>query len=336
MKTNRYHQNLMSAYKSLDLDLDFKAYPEDFLVEEELSFSCSGEGEHFYIQIRKTQLTTLSVAEQLSKWAKVSPKNISYAGLKDKQGITDQWFSIWLPGKTLPERPPNVTGIEFLLITRHSKKLKRGSIKENRFTVRLRGENIDSELISNRLELIKMNGVPNYYGSQRFGRNQDNVDVALLHLSGQKIKRQERSILISSVRSFLYNLALSMKVKDNTWREVVTGQPLQLFGSRSWFVSEGSQEEVDRVNLGDCSPTTELYSNELVGYDTQRDAIFESFPELTDLLEKFDLKRDLRPNILRPFNLSYSMDDAGLTVKFSLLTGAYATSLLRELTNKIN
>jgi len=336
MNENNYLQNLSSAYPLLSLSLDFKVSPQDFVVDEELSFTCSGEGEHFYVQVRKTQLTTLFVFEQLSKWAKVSPKNISYAGLKDKQGITTQWFSIWLPGKTLPDKFPEVEGLELLNITKHSKKLKRGAIKHNHFTIRLNGSHFDPKLVVKRLQLINEQGVPNYYGSQRFGRDKNNVVTAIDKLSSGKVKRQEKSILISSVRSFIFNLILSLKVKEGVWREVISGQPLQLFGSRSWFLAEGSSEEVVRVLSGDCSPTTELYSHKFQCIDTYRSIIIKRYPELTNLLDKIDLSQDLRSNILRPIGLNYEVDEAGVNLSFSLLTGCYATSVLRELASDIN
>lgn len=39
----------------------------------------------------------------LAKLAKVHPKEVTFAGQKDKNAITEQWFGVRIPGKETPD-----------------------------------------------------------------------------------------------------------------------------------------------------------------------------------------------------------------------------------------
>ena len=80
-----------------------KSDTSDFLVDEIMPVQPSGEGEHLWLHIRKTGNNTEWVARQLAVWANVKPMDVGYAGLKDRHGVTSQWYSIQLPGKADPD-----------------------------------------------------------------------------------------------------------------------------------------------------------------------------------------------------------------------------------------
>ena len=86
-----------------DIKALLKAEPEDFMVEELISYPLSGEGEHLWCWVEKRQQNTDWVAGMLAKWAGTSKRNVGFAGQKDRHAVTRQWFSIQLPGKANPE-----------------------------------------------------------------------------------------------------------------------------------------------------------------------------------------------------------------------------------------
>ena len=78
-----------------------RCYPEDFRVSEELGFELSGAGEHAFLYLQKRQLNTLEVVRRLSARAGVPARQIGFSGLKDRNAVTRQWFSIGLAGARL-------------------------------------------------------------------------------------------------------------------------------------------------------------------------------------------------------------------------------------------
>ncbi len=147
-----------------------KAVAEDFQVDEVLDIPLSGEGEHLWLWVEKRGLNTEEAARRLGRAAGVQQKNVSYAGLKDRQALTRQWFSLHLPGKADPDLgAAEGADLRILRRTRHSRKLQRGAHAANGFTLRLTGLRAERALLDARLERIAADGVPNYFGLQRFG-----------------------------------------------------------------------------------------------------------------------------------------------------------------------
>lgn len=72
---------------------DFKQKLQDFLVDEKLPFILKDEGAFLYIHIEKEKKTTMEIVDFLLKTYKLPKNAIGFAGLKDKHGITRQWFS---------------------------------------------------------------------------------------------------------------------------------------------------------------------------------------------------------------------------------------------------
>src|SRR5476651_2514717 len=141
-----------------------KANPEDFIVEEDLGFEPDGEGEHLLVRIRKNGCNTQFVAEQLARFAGIPARSVSYAGLKDRHAVTEQWFCLHLPGKETPEFSLfQLAGCEIIQITRHRRKLRIGTLKGNAFMLVLRDIS-DRDAVEQRLALIARAGVPNYFG----------------------------------------------------------------------------------------------------------------------------------------------------------------------------
>lgn len=338
--------NWPKAYRDLGLKADFKTFPQDFVVIETLSFELTGEGEHLYLYVEKVGQNTAWVARQLADWANISVKDVSYAGLKDRHAVTQQWFSLWLPGKSDPELPLELEGVKILSSIRHQAKLQRGALKTNHFEICLRkietqkdnqpicSEQMDQ--IDHRLKTIASQGVPNYFGDQRFGRDGGNVAEALKSLSNRRLKRDKKSILTSSLRSFLFNHLLAHRINNDTWLCPQTGEPMMLEGSRSWFIAGADEDLGPRLKEWDCHPSGMLWGD-LNSKDKEQPYLIaereflSGWPKITEALDRQRLKAARRSLRMRPDNLVWRWQDRDLIVEFDLPAGQYATTFLDEL-----
>lgn len=329
---------LENAFGAPVLHAGFKQQLEDFCVEEQLGFEPDGAGEHLLLAIEKTGLTTFDAQEILARHFNVPLRDTAFAGMKDKQGVTRQWFSV-------PAGKGNETGVNLqhpqlrvLRSGRNSRKLRRGSHKGNRFRIVLRAPAGDNLEVLTRVSLLATHGVPNYFGVQRFGRNQNNVPAALAWFRGESAPdRQQRSLLLSAVRSYLFNVNLSRRVREGTWNAWIAGDVMALSGSASTFASNKATPEDLRRRLAefDIHATGPLWGRglPLVTDEAQQQecVLAEHHPELCAGLIAHGLEQERRPLRAQVENLQANFTGDGLILEFSLTRGAYATSVLREL-----
>jgi tRNA pseudouridine13 synthase len=312
-----------------------KNNPEDFCVEENLGFELTGEGEHLFLFIEKKQINTEEMVRIIARELGLPIKNISYAGLKDKQAKSTQWFSLYLPGKKDPNLDCfNTEKYRLLKAMRHNKKLKIGSLKENHFIIRVSDFVFEEEALWQRIDKIKAQGVPNYFGPQRFGIHGANLARAQeVLLQNKKIKnRYLRGIYYSTARSFLFNQILSMRVKKRCWNLPLQGDLMMLYGSHSIFPIKEIDDEIrQRVTTHDLHPTAPLWGigkELLTGSALQlQSEVLEPWEQWCMALEQHDLQKSYRSLVLLPQNFQFAED----SFCFTLPKGAYATSVLREL-----
>jgi len=315
-----------------------KASAEDFQVDELLDIPLSGAGEHLWLWIEKRQLNTEEVARLLARAAKVPFKNISYAGLKDRQALTTQWFSIHLPGKDADVSSVESVQLRILQATRHTRKLQRGTHKANGFRIRLTQLTADRDGLDARLEQIQRFGVPNYFGAQRFGRDGMNVQHAAHYAERQELppQRNVRSRLLSTARSTIFNRILAARVADGSWQQAKLGDLLTFTQSRSHFLA-AEQELLDpRLQELDLHPSGALWGQGELA--TQGDVlkleqqVAESCAQLCHWLEQAGLKQERRILRLPVSALSWCYPDENtLELRFNLPVGCYATAVIREI-----
>lgn len=174
------------AYGRPDSTAIIRSQPEDFQVEEQLGFQPEGEGEHHFLYLKKRNTNTEWLAKQLARFSRVPLKDVGYAGLKDRNAVTSQWFSIRIPGTDTPDwKELECDDLKLLQAARHRRKLRRGALAQNRFKLRLRKLNTDRSEFENRLNQIASGGVPNYFGEQRFGHDQNNLTFANQLFAGE-------------------------------------------------------------------------------------------------------------------------------------------------------
>lgn len=147
----------------------FKDTAEDFSVTEIPLYAPCGSGEHVYVFVEKKALTTLEMLRRLARELNIAERDIGYAGMKDARGITRQTVSI--PGVT-PEQVGalDIPGVKVLSTARHNNKLRLGHLAGNSFRIRLRQVHGDAvQRAAAVLDVLAAKGVPNYFGSQRYG-----------------------------------------------------------------------------------------------------------------------------------------------------------------------
>lgn len=312
----------------------------DFIVDELLGFEPSGDGEHDLLRIRKTDTNTQWLARQMARHAGVAAKDVGYCGLKDRHAVTSQWFSVRRPtGKGTDWEAFQLDGVELISAALHSRKLRPGSHAANRFRIALRADSeIDGDAIGQRLNRIKADGVPNYFGEQRFGRDAGNLEIAKRLFSGARLKREQRSIALSSARSFLFNEILAARVSDATWNRILPGERANLAGSGSVFSVELVDSELqDRCERLDIHPTATLWgdgaplsSGDVA--DLERRSI-AAHAELADGLEKARVDPSSRATRMHAAGLDWAVEQDALWLEFELAPGGFATALLREIAN---
>jgi tRNA pseudouridine13 synthase len=313
--------------------------PEDFHVMEIPLVTPDGKGEHCWLYIRKRNSNTNWVAKQLAEFASVAPGAVSYAGMKDRNAVTEQWFSVQMPGREAPDwQAINNEDFEVLQASRHSRKLKTGALRGNRFQLRIRGVDVSPEQIERRIQQLKK-GIPNSFGPQRFGHNGDNLVQAerLLERPKSRVSRNKRSIWLSAVRSALFNRVLAARIEAGNWNHPLAGDAFQLEGKSAVFPAEVIDTDIEaRCESGDIHPTGPLCGSGdamVTGEAAELEqTVLAPYRDWIEGLDAFRMKHARRALRVIPGNLSCTQETADQwMLSFSLPSGSYATSLLYEL-----
>jgi tRNA pseudouridine13 synthase len=309
---------------------------EDFEVTEILGFEPDGNGEHDFLWIEKKHTNTTWLARQLAEFAGIAPRDVGFCGMKDRLAVTRQWFSVRRPGGTAADWSAlDVEGARVLKTTRNTRKLRRGAHAGNQFRIVVRNvsdtdEKPGNESLEQRIKTIGEQGVPDYFGEQRFGREGGNLGLAESFFAGKRLKREKRSIALSSARAWLFNHILQARVEAGSWTELEAGDIAALDGSGSIFAVEEIDETLrQRCRDLDLHPTGPLWGEGSNPLESER-TVAEQFPKLVAGLEKYT-KASRRSLRLAVRNLNASLEGDALTLDFYLARGGFATAVLREL-----
>ncbi|WP_019626072.1 tRNA pseudouridine(13) synthase TruD [Thioalkalivibrio sp. ALJT] len=323
-----------------------KGRPEDFRVEELPATVPEGVGEHVWLEIEKTLLNSEDVAVWLARESGVGRGRVSYAGRKDRHAVTRQCFSVQCPTETEPDW---VRGAEawnaarvaageegtmrVLSAVRHARKLRTGHLRGNRFEIRLADVDGDRAAAETILAAIRAGGLPNYFGVQRFGH--DNLARARAWLDGGRAprSRNQRSLLLSTARSAIFNAVLAERVRRGDWDRLLAGDVANLEGSGSVFaVAEVDAELEARVARLDVHPTGPLWGRGAMQTGGQVEAlearIAEREPVLAAGLANADVKAARRPLRMVPAAVAWHWEGNDLLLALELGPGEYATGVL--------
>ncbi len=320
-----------------------KLEPEDFIVEEILGFELTGEGEHVFLKVQKRGENTDYLARQIAKYAGLPKMAVSYAGMKDRFGLTTQWFSVHLPGK----REVDWGGLESATVSvlsaiRHNRKLKKGALKGNRFAITVRELAGDPGLLEEKLNRVKAEGVPNYFGPQRFGREGNNLVQAEALFNGE-LRLRDRNlegIYLSAARSAIFNEVLARRVDAGLWNRAVDGDVFMFADSNSFFRADLNPETLSRVAALEIHPSGPLWgkgepatAGEALALEV---ACAAEFPVFAEGLERMGMEAARRPLRLPVSGLEWELGMGHvLRLGFTLPAGSYATVVLRELVGSL-
>jgi tRNA pseudouridine13 synthase len=332
-----------------------KSTPEDFVVEELPLYEPSGEGEHLYIRFTKRGLTTDAAVKSIASALGVGARDVGVAGMKDKVAVTTQTISVPIPpqDRAIEERARALAldGITVHEARRHGNKLRTGHLIGNRFAIVVRGVAPEerAQVIAS-LERIAREGLPNAFGTQRFGRDRDNADRARAWLSGRERGPRDlrmKRLLWSALQSELFNEVLQRRVDAGTWATPLEGDLLKRHASGGLFVCTDVQTDRARALEGELSPTGPMFGVKMrepegAPRDLERAVLAERLGEGVDLAITKPFgegsRRTLRlwvealkiesPSEGEVDGAQAAEQASSITVRFVLPKGAYATTVL--------
>lgn len=315
-----------------------RASPGDFVVREWLGFGADGDGDHLLLTVRKREANTHWIAKQIAKLADIHPRDVGFAGLKDRNAVAEQAFTVPLrTAMSTNWQGVQGDGFEVIAAQRHRRKLKRGALKGNHFEIVVRSFDGSAAAIAERLSIIATRGVPNYFGPQRFGHDLGNLKRAVAMFAGEPLHdRFERGFALSAARAHVFNSALAQRVAAGTWDRLIDGDVANLDGSNSIFAVESIDALlVDRCTALDIHPTGPLWGRGELRTKSAAAAVeadvASTLRALCDGLERAELEQERRALRIAVHELEHSLKGDVLTLRFRLGRGAFATTVLHEL-----
>lgn len=310
---------------------DLRTTPADFRVREILHIDWSEDGEHLWINIAKTGLTTGYLKEILANITGCPAKWISHSGLKDRHADTEQWLC--LPYQYADRLPEAGDGWHILERRRHRKKLRIGTHRENAFHLTLRNITGGHDAIDTALEHLRQHGFANRFGSQRFGH--DNLSFALTWVQSGELPRHrdKRARVLSVLRAHLFNLQIDARGAQAA--ELLDGDRAMLSGSNSHFAVDSVDDTLRaRCQSGDIAPGGWLAGKGDAHLHGEAGAIrkhiLDTHADTVHYLARHS-EDDWRPMWLhaRAFTWQWQ-NDSTLALDFRLPAGAYATTLVES------
>ncbi len=352
----QHYNRLPSAFGAPAVAAIYKQTPDDFQVIEQGGFTPAEHGDHLALRIRKTNQSTTDIVACLCRSFAVGDVDIGYSGQKDKRAITEQWFTVHLPGLnvtpeneiTSPTLPP---GAEIIAQHKHDRKLRHGTHTGNHFVVWLREVSGSVDALRDHIECVRQQGFPNYFGEQRFGighRNMIKAETLFTQFNQkvrgrkQRISRTQRSMYLSAARSFLFNEILATRIRAGNWLTPQPNEKLMLHGSRSFFHYRNEPDVPARLQRHDIHTTAPLWGRDDANTDNCAEPIITNweakslrdYPLLTEGLERAGMIASRRALRCVPKNLVCEQSGSNsIRLSFELPPGSFATALLKELTD---
>jgi tRNA pseudouridine13 synthase len=313
-----------------------KVEPADFEVEEIPAYEPSGTGEHLFLWVEKTDMGAEFFVRQVARRLAIANGEVGTAGLKDRRAVTRQWVSVPASCETaLPQLEGE--GIKLLRVSRHGNKLRPGHLRGNRFRILIRdADGNDPEPILSR---IRENGVPNFYGPQRFGRDGETAALGMAMLRGERVRAPNpflRKLALSAAQSLLFNAYLARRMNDGLLRAVLSGDVMTKWPVGGMFTAEDVQAEQARFDRRETVSAGPMFGRKMFqakALAAEREGAVLDATGLT--IQSFSgfgklVEGTRRQNLVYVDELTAVREDQGLRLSFALPAGSYATVLLRE------
>jgi len=321
-----------------------KTIPDDFIVEEIPAYPPSGEGDHLFLTVEKRGISTQEMVRRFAVALGIPPTAIGVAGQKDQQAVTRQIISVPLDGGD-PARAANLVleGARVLSAARHRHKLRTGHLRGNRFHVVVRGVGEGAAARAQAIvDRLAQRWMPNFFGSQRFGRGGENVGAGRALLRGERPvhDRFKRRFLLSAYQSALFNLYLAQRMEEGLLDRAVVGEVLTRATTSGLFLCAENelllnQSRIDRREVVGTGPMfgakmfqpaegspAAAREQRVLDEEGLDPAAFARFGKIAEGTR--------RPLLAHVEAGSVSQEGDLLRVSFALPSGTYATVLLDE------
>jgi len=328
-----------------------KSVPEDFEVEEIPAYQPCGSGDFLYLWIEKRDMGAEYFARQVARRLDIPVGEVGTAGLKDRHAVTRQMVSV--PAR-VEDRLAQLEGdgIRVLNVSRHGNKLRPGHLHGNRFRILVRDANPDvvsTDALASLVERLKLQGVPNYYGPQRFGRDGETWHMGLALLRGEKPPASAtgrapnlrnpflRKLALSAAQAGLLNHYLAQRLADGLLHRVLPGDVMSKLPFGGMFVAEDMKREQERFDAREIVPAGPIFGRKTFAAATEaaarETAVLDAFKLTPASFAGFGklLQGTRRHNLIFPTDLSAVIRDDGVAFSVTLPAGCYATILLREI-----
>ncbi|MCH2184395.1 tRNA pseudouridine(13) synthase TruD [Myxococcota bacterium] len=314
--------------------------PEDFQVEEIPAYRPSGEGGHLLVRIEKKNQTTDAVAAALARAAGKARRDIGYAGRKDRNAVTRQWFSV---EGVSPESAMafDLPGAKVLEADRHPHKLRTGHLSGNRFRLVVREvpDGLAEEARRRFLQIVE-SGMPNRYGDQRYGLEGRNIERGIAILTGQRAPRDRRAARfeVSAVQSAVFDLVLRERPLPLDRLEL--GDVARVEESGGLFVVDDVGAASERASRFEISPTGPIFGTKVIepqGEPAEREraahrSLGIPLPGALQAPRGIRLRGTRRPLRVRPRQAQFERGpDQTIQIDCVLPPGSYATVFIQEL-----
>jgi tRNA pseudouridine13 synthase len=326
-----------------------KTVPEDFEVEEVPAYEPSGNGDFLYLWIEKRGMGAEYFTRQIARQLEIAPGEVGAAGLKDRHAVTRQMVSV--PASAEPRLAQlDGEGIRLLRVGRHSNKLRPGHLRGNRFRILIRNVASDAAArIQPILARLRSEGLANYYGPQRFGKDGETARLGFALLRKQPPPPGPdgrppnlrspflRKLALSAAQSALFNRYLARRVAEGLFRRVLSGDVMAKWPLGGMFIAQDVPQEQARFDRHEI-----VHSGPIFGRKVFRAAADAAAREATILTEAGIapetfrgfcklLQGTRRHNAIYVDDLSAGFEPDGVRVSFFLRSGSYATILLQEI-----
>ena len=319
-----------------------KAEPSHFIVEELPLYVPGGSGPHLYVSLTREGWTTRQVVDALAHLYGIHPRDVGYAGLKDRHARCTQAFSLPSLDAEDAERIEQALPFQVHWARRHTNKLKVGHLLGNRFRIRITGLDVPVEEALDRSRAIAAaiarRGVPNFYGAQRFGIGGANVAKGREVVLGRGPHRDRwlQRLLVSAYQSHLFNVYLGRRIALGLFDRLLRGDIAKKADTGGMFQVTDAAQDQPRYQRGEIHFTGPIYGKKMwAAQDAAGDLEAGVLADAGLTLEDFRRARTdgtRRPARLWLPEIGLAPGEDCLDLDFCLPKGAYATVVLREFT----
>jgi tRNA pseudouridine13 synthase len=316
-----------------------KHVPEDFEVEEIPAYEPCGAGDFLYLWMEKRDMGAEYFARQVAHRLEVRPAEVGTAGLKDRRAVTRQQVSV--PGDVEQRLDRlNGDGMKLLRVSRHGNKLKAGHLRGNRFRILVRDvDPAAPERLPPILQQLRAEGVPNYYGPQRFGRDGETLRMGLSLLHNEPVRSRNpflRKLALSAAQSALFNEYLGRRLSDGQLRRVLAGDVMAKWPFGGMFVAEDLPREQARLDARETVPAGPIFGRKTFAARAEaaerEEVVLQDAGLTRTSFHGFGklVQGTRRHNLIYLDDLNATFEPEGVHLSFTLPAGSYATILLRE------